>query len=366
MNDQPLVSLILVVRNGMPLLREALASLEALTYRGYEVVVQDGASSDGSLECIRQSAPALTSVSVVSEPDSGIGQAYNRALARCRGDIVGSIDSDNLMYPHALDTVIARFAEHRDAAVIYTGCDMVHADGSFAHRWMPPAFDLLGLLDGRVVPPFGTSFFARRLCGDALAFDASMPTVADFDLWLRLSHLKIVRTFDALGAVRMSDKSSTWNASSYTRMVEFKIAALRRFLGTTEPRPLIEELRKRSESGIYLWALDSMGMIGADQQYRDQLFAGSRYADLRSSRFRDIIDRVRPCVDPADTEFVAALTGCAEEYVLNGVASLASPYLKVLKASGALRPDLAEVLDREADAQPPPPPDAQRVDTAAS
>src|SRR5689334_4065417 len=142
----PLVSLILVVRNGMPLLPEAVASVRAQTYQHYEVVVQDGGSTDGSLEFL-QRADGLPSVSIESRPDSGIGQAYNRAVTRCRGQIVGSIDSDNLLYPNAIEAIVARFAEHPEAAVIYTACDMVHANASFSHNWVPPAFDLLGLLD---------------------------------------------------------------------------------------------------------------------------------------------------------------------------------------------------------------------------
>jgi glycosyltransferase involved in cell wall biosynthesis len=355
-SDQPMVSLILVVRNGMPLLSQAMESIAALSYRNYELVVQDGASTDGTVEFLR-TVRGIPSVSLVSEPDSGIGQAYNRAVRRCRGDVIASIDSDNLLYQNALETILGRLSEHPDAAIIYTGCDMVHGDGTFSHRWMPPAFDLLGLLDGSVVPPFGTSFFARRMCGEALAFDETLTTVADFDLWLRLSHLKIVRTFDVLGAVRMSDRSSTWNADNYTRMVMLKIAALRRFLGDTTPGSVLDQLRLRSESGIYLWALDSMAMIDAEQHHRDRFFSGTHNADLRSLRFRDAIARARPHVDPDDRAFVAALTASAEEYVLNGMPSLALPYLTLLQASGCLRLDLQAALPSPEDAPAPVVPD---------
>jgi hypothetical protein len=344
MTNQPFVSLILVVRNGMPLLPEALASVQAQTYRNFELVVQDGASTDGTLESLER-VTDVPSISIVSEPDSGIGQAYNRALGRCRGQMIGSIDSDNLLYPHALETIVTRFAEHPDAAVIYTACDMIHADGSLSHYWAPPAFDLLGLLDGSVVPPFGTSFFAPRICGDALEFDERMQTVADFDLWLRLSHLNIVRAFDALGAVRMSEKSSTWNADNYTRMVALKIASLRRFIDRAPRGRVLDQLRERCEAGIHLWALDSMASIDGDQEHRDELFKGTRHADLRSSRFRDTIGRVLPRVDPGDSDFVEALNACAEEYIRNQNADSAAPFVKVLEASGCLRPELAALLE---------------------
>src|SRR5206468_3092844 len=108
---------------------------------------------------------------IVSEPDSGVGQGFNRAVQRCTGDIVGSVDADNLLRANALDVVLQRFAENPVAAVVYGACDMVDASRRRLHTWTPPEFDLLGLMEGAVVPPFATSFFARERCGGELCFD---------------------------------------------------------------------------------------------------------------------------------------------------------------------------------------------------
>src|SRR5262249_24903502 len=99
--SQPRVSLILCVKNGMPYLRDAPPSAAAQTCRDFELVVQDGASTDGSLELLR-SATGLPEVSLVSAPDAGLGDGCNRAIRRCRGDIVGTIDADNLLEPDAV------------------------------------------------------------------------------------------------------------------------------------------------------------------------------------------------------------------------------------------------------------------------
>ena len=81
----------------MPYVREAIASLENQTYRNFEVIVQDGASRDGTANFLE--TLTFTRRDVVSEPDAGIGDAFNRAFGRCAGDIVGSLDSDNLLEP---------------------------------------------------------------------------------------------------------------------------------------------------------------------------------------------------------------------------------------------------------------------------
>ncbi len=158
---QPRISIVLCVRNGMPHVREAVESVRALTYRNFELIVQDGASDDGTLEFVR-SVNDLPAISIVSERDSGIGQGFNRAFQRCSGEIVTSVDADNLLRSDALDVAVRRFAENPGAAVIYGACEMVDATGRHLHTWTPPEFDLLGVMEGAVVPPFATSFFERR------------------------------------------------------------------------------------------------------------------------------------------------------------------------------------------------------------
>ena len=98
----------MLTKNGMPYVRDAAASLEAQAFEDYELVVQDSASTDGTTEFLRELR--RPDVRVVSEPDAGLGDAYNRAFPRCSGEIVGTLDADNLILPDALETVDALFA----------------------------------------------------------------------------------------------------------------------------------------------------------------------------------------------------------------------------------------------------------------
>jgi glycosyltransferase involved in cell wall biosynthesis len=341
----PLVSIILCVRNGMPHVRDAVESVRALTYRNYELVVQDGDSTDGTLEYLR-SIEGLPSISIVSAPDTGIGQGFNRAVQRCRGVFVGSVDADNLLRPDALDVIIRRFAEHPEAAVIYGVCEMVDASQKVLHAWTPPEFDLLGLMDGTVVPPFATSFFSRERCGAELRFDEEYRTVADFDLWLRLSHLPIVRVLDVLGAVRIGDQSSTWNPENYENQSGFKIRALRKFLNGPGKDRAIAKLLERSETGIYLWTVDSLANIGGGRGLIDRYFEKTTKADLSSERFRDILTRAQPHLPASDPTFGARLLQCGIQYMERSRPLIALVYFEFLAAAGFDHPDLAAWTER--------------------
>jgi glycosyltransferase involved in cell wall biosynthesis len=345
MDRTPLVSIILCVRNGLPHLRDAVESIRSLSYPACELVVQDGASTDGSLEYLR-SLEGLPRMSLVSATDTGIGQGFNRALQRCTGEVIGSVDADNVLRPDALDIVVRRFAEHPDAAVIYGACNMVDANGRFLHTWTPPEFDLLGLMEGAVVPPFATAFFSRQQCGAELSFDEEFRTVADFDLWLRLSHLTIVRVIDVLADVRVGEQSSTWNPDNYDDQSGYKIRALRKLLDGPAGRRVLETLYERAEAGIYLWAVDSMAVIGGGQDRIDRYFERAAKSDLRSERFRDVLARARPRLPSSDPTLGRRLLQCGIEYIEKCRPETALVYFEFLDAAGFEHPDLSRWLER--------------------
>lgn len=344
-DSEPLVSIILCVRDGLPHVREAVESVRSLSYSNYELVVQDGASSDGTLEYLRQ-VEGLANCSIVSEPDNGIGQGFNRAIRRCKGEIVGSVDADNVLRRDALTIVVRQFAENPHAAVIYGACNMVDADGNFIHSWIPPEFDLLGLLEGAVVPPFATSFFSRSVCGEDLCFDEQFPTVADFELWLRLAHRPIMRIFDVLADVRVGQQSSTWNSDNYEDQCYYKLRALRKCLTGPDNDRVLGKLYERAEAGIYLWAVDSMAVINGGQEKIDRYFEKAAKTDLRSERLRDVLARARPALPASNPRLGRRLLECGIEYLQRCRPETALAYFEFLNAAGFEAPDLETWLDR--------------------
>ena len=96
MQPDPLISLVLPVKNGLPHIQTTIAALHRQTYRNFELVVQDGGSTDGTLAYLN-SITGLPRVEIVSQPDTGIGQAYNRGIVRSRGELLCLIASDE--YP---------------------------------------------------------------------------------------------------------------------------------------------------------------------------------------------------------------------------------------------------------------------------
>jgi glycosyltransferase involved in cell wall biosynthesis len=269
----------------MPFVREAVASLETQSLDDYELVIQDAASTDGTAEFL--SELRFSNVRLISEPDSGLGDAYNRAFPRCRGEIVGTLDADNLMVPNALEEVDALFRKHRTAVAIYGAVMMIDATGQQVGTFVPEAFDARALMRCELVPPFSTSFFHRQRCGPELRGDASLTAGQDFELWLRLSDREIVRSTTVLGATRLSHKSMSRNAANYERFCAEKIAALERFIAD---RPHLKAERAAAVAGIICWAAESVLEIeGPGPRFESFVAraAALRPEDERLQRVRD-------------------------------------------------------------------------------
>jgi glycosyltransferase involved in cell wall biosynthesis len=296
----PLVSLILVVKNGMPYLPEAIASVGGQTYGELEVIVQDGSSTDGTVDYLRSVDDVP--LDIVSEPDGGIGDAYNRAVGRCRGEIVGSIDADNLLERDAVAKAVEFLSGRPGAAAAYGGSNMVAADGALLYPWMPVEFDLLKLLTFELVPPFATSFFVRALCGDELHFDESLRTCADFDLWLRISHLPIARIDAILGSTRLSDASMTRRVETYDQYITDKSLAIELYLARLEPSPLVDAVRRHALCGLHAWAADSVYDIeGVRTPQFERYLSRARELDPTSERVARLAERT-PVQDAPEPE----------------------------------------------------------------
>lgn len=96
----PLISCIIATRNAADHLQTLLTSLAAQSTRDFEVIVQDCCSSDATLDIIAEQSFNLPAVCVISEPDTGIYDAWNKAVARAKGRWILFLGADDTL-PHA-------------------------------------------------------------------------------------------------------------------------------------------------------------------------------------------------------------------------------------------------------------------------
>lgn len=81
---EPLISVILAVRDAASTVGRTLDSILAQTYPAVELVVVDGGSSDGTLDAIGRLGDRVAQL--ITGPDEGVYDAYNKGIAVAGGD----------------------------------------------------------------------------------------------------------------------------------------------------------------------------------------------------------------------------------------------------------------------------------------
>ena len=99
----PLISVMIGVYNGAPYLAEAIGSVQAQTYRPYELIVVDDGSDDGSGEV----AQSFDEIRYIRQERGGNGAARNRAVEDATGDFFAFLDADDRFVPAKLERQMA-------------------------------------------------------------------------------------------------------------------------------------------------------------------------------------------------------------------------------------------------------------------
>lgn len=104
-NDEILFSIITVCYNSESTIRRTIESVVKQTYSYREYIIVDGASSDKTLDIIREYRKKYSWIKYISEPDQGIYDAMNKGIALTEGEFVGIINADDWYEIDALMTV---------------------------------------------------------------------------------------------------------------------------------------------------------------------------------------------------------------------------------------------------------------------
>ena len=158
-----------------------------------EYLILDGGSSDGSVEIIEKYADRLAYWR--SAKDGGHAAALAEGFARCNGDVLCWLNSDDVFLPHALARVARYFEQHPQEQTLSAGAYCIDEQdrplrGFYACTLgVPATFDRLRFYGQDGV--FQPATFWRRSAYEAVGgIDPSIDFIMDYDLFARLSRYR--------------------------------------------------------------------------------------------------------------------------------------------------------------------------------
>jgi glycosyltransferase involved in cell wall biosynthesis len=221
----PAISIVTPSYNQAVFLERTIRSVLAQGYPRLEYIVQDGGSTDGTVDILRHHAASL--VHWESAPDRGQAHALNKGFRHATGDILAYLNSDDLLIPGALAKVARFFAVHPEVDVVYSHRLIVDSDDREIGRWILPAHDNAVLAWQDFIPQ-ETLFWRRRLwerVGGCM--DESFQFALDWDLLLRFrdAGARFVRLPCFLGAFRVHPEQKT--SARFEELYEPEVSRLR-------------------------------------------------------------------------------------------------------------------------------------------
>ena len=171
----PLVSVVLVCRNPGPRLRAALESVWTQSDGTCEIIVIDGASTDGSREWLESQRARLGAL--VTEPDHGVYEAMNKGTAAARGDWVLFLGADDRLRDGALAGIVPVLQSSQAGVVVG---EAAYDDGRVYRLGAPAAAVRRNFVHHQA------ACYRRTLFAAHGPFEAGLRIMADYDFNLRL------------------------------------------------------------------------------------------------------------------------------------------------------------------------------------
>jgi glycosyltransferase involved in cell wall biosynthesis len=185
-SQKPKVSICIPTYNRKKYLKETLESILAQTYKDYEIIVVDDGSTDGTEDMIKQLRVPIT---YQWQENGGDAAARNKLIELARGKYISFIDSDDLLFPDAIEQLVKVMETEAEDVVAYGSYVRIDQDGNVYGRCKRKLYsgNITNHLFQTIIVHSCGSMFPRKMLKDAVSFDTSLKVCSDYDLWLSLS-----------------------------------------------------------------------------------------------------------------------------------------------------------------------------------
>ncbi|MFT4059625.1 MAG: glycosyltransferase family 2 protein [Legionella sp.] len=162
---------------------KTIESVLSQQYPNLEYFIQDGASKDNTVAVLRQYESQLSGWH--SEADTGQAQAINRGFLHTTGELMGWLNSDDLLLPGTLIHIANYFTQNPKIDVVYGNRLLIDEQEMEIGRWILPGHNSKVLSWTDYIPQ--ETLFWRRSIWNKIGghIDESFQFAMDWDLLLR-------------------------------------------------------------------------------------------------------------------------------------------------------------------------------------
>ena len=185
MNKFPLVTIVTPSFNQSKFIEETILSVLNQSYKNIQYIIVDGCSTDNTMEIVNKFKDRIDII--ISEKDKGQADAINKGFKLAKGELVGWLNSDDILYPDCVAQIIKLYNINNRGAIYYNSYnDIINENGDLitSYQHLIPNKDHLLKSNYDVVQQ--GSFYNRLLVKRIGYLDINNFYCMDLDLWLNL------------------------------------------------------------------------------------------------------------------------------------------------------------------------------------
>ncbi len=194
----PRISVVIPSYNKSKFIGRTLDSIVNQNYLNLEVIIQDGASTDGTLEIIKRYARKYPKIIIwESKKDKGQSDAINKGLKKITGDILTFINADDIYEPYAFKEIAKAYQKNpntlwfagRGKVIDESGREISRLVTNYKNFLLSINYYPLLLVVNYLMQP--SVFLTRKTYLKFGPFTGTKDFVMEYDYWLKLGKIKM-------------------------------------------------------------------------------------------------------------------------------------------------------------------------------
>ena len=180
------LTVVTINRNNAVGLEKTMRSVASQTFKEFEYVVIDGASTDGSVEVIKKMETEFAHLKWVSEPDKGIYNAMNKGLRMASGDYIQILNSaDCLASEDVMERMLDALEKNGNPSILYGNMIKCFTDGRMLvdKGFAGEEITFMGMFTGTL--NHDPTFIRRDLFDKYGYYDENLKIVSDWKWYLQ-------------------------------------------------------------------------------------------------------------------------------------------------------------------------------------
>jgi glycosyltransferase involved in cell wall biosynthesis len=185
-NDRPVVTVLMAVRNGAAFLHEAIESILGQTLNDFEFVIVNDASTDNTRTIVQSYSDHRIRLIENASP-MGLAASLNRGLEVAKGTYVARMDCDDISFKHRLERQVQFLEANHDICMCGSWAELIDEANRPQGLRRKPSGDEIRAGYWLTSPIIHSSAIIRRAQLSDLRYDETLSCAQDYDLWFRLA-----------------------------------------------------------------------------------------------------------------------------------------------------------------------------------